>query len=60
MAARGHVNGGTAGLAGGGTRAVRPEGFLWDRAAPAAKDNQSILKAAISLLRDSSIEIFLL
>ena len=27
VAARGHVNGGTAGEAGGGTRAVRPEGF---------------------------------
>ena len=26
VAARGHVNGGTAGGAGGGTRAVRPEG----------------------------------
>ena len=27
VAARGHVNGGTAGEAGGGTRAFRPEGF---------------------------------
>ena len=27
VAAHGHVNGGTAGFAGGGTRAVRPEGF---------------------------------